>query len=137
LASVGNFFQYNFSHISFAYNAFYFLLVVGFTYFYTSFQFDPAKIADDIKKRGGFIPGVRPGKNTTDYLRTIINRITLGGALFLGLIAILPNLAGSFFGFGNLAIGGSGLLIVVSVVLETIRQIKSIKATKSYENFLT
>ena len=136
LASIGNFFQYNFSHTSFAYNAFYFILVVGFTYFYTSFQFDPAKIADDIKKRGGFIPGVRPGKNTTDYLRTIINRITLGGALFLGLIAILPNLAGSFFGFGNLAIGGSGLLIVVSVVLETIRQIKSIKATKSYENFL-
>ena len=136
LVLLGNFFQYNFSHTSFAYNAFYFILVVGFTYFYTSFQFDPAKIADDIKKRGGFIPGVRPGKNTTDYLRTIINRITLGGALFLGLIAILPNLAGSFFGFGNLAIGGSGLLIVVSVVLETIRQIKSIKATKSYENFL-
>jgi len=136
LISIGNFFEYNFSHTSFAYNAFYFLLVVGFTYFYTSFQFDPAKISDDIKKRGGFIPGVRPGKNTTDYLRTIINRITLGGALFLGSIAILPNLAGSFFGFGNLAIGGSGLLIVVSVVLETIRQLKSIKATKSYENFL-
>lgn len=136
LVSIGSFFQYNFSHSSLAYNVLYFLLVVGFTYFYTSFQFDPAKISDDIKKRGGFIPGVRPGKNTTDYLRTIINRITLGGALFLGLIAILPNIAGSFFGFENLAIGGSGLLIVVSVVLETIRQIRSIAATKSYENFL-
>lgn len=136
LVRVGEFLLYNFTPTSVGYNAFYFALVVGFTYFYTSFQFDPAKIADDIKKRGGFIPGVRPGKNTTDYLRKVINRITLGGALFLGLIAILPSLAGSYFGMGNLAIGGTGLLIVVSVVLETVRQIKSIKATKSYENFL-
>lgn len=136
LARFGDFLLYNFTATSILYNAFYFSLVVGFTYFYTSFQFDPVKIADDIKKRGGFIPGVRPGKNTTDYLRTIINRITLGGACFLGLIAILPSLAGSYFGLGNMAIGGTGLLIVVSVVLETVRQIKSIKATKSYENFL-
>ncbi|MFA5776531.1 MAG: preprotein translocase subunit SecY [Patescibacteria group bacterium] len=136
LARVGEFLLYNFTSTSLAYNVFYFSLVVGFTYFYTSFQFDPVKIADDIKKRGGFIPGVRPGKNTTDYLRKIINRITLGGACFLGLIAILPGLAGSYFGLGNMAIGGTGLLIVVSVVLETVRQIKSIKATKSYENFL-
>ncbi|PIS22238.1 preprotein translocase subunit SecY [candidate division WWE3 bacterium CG08_land_8_20_14_0_20_41_10] len=136
LARFGDFLLYNFTATSILYNVFYFSLVVGFTYFYTSFQFDPVKIADDIKKRGGFIPGVRPGKNTTDYLRTIINRITLGGACFLGLIAILPSLAGSYFGLGNMAIGGTGLLIVVSVVLETVRQIKSIKATKSYENFL-
>jgi preprotein translocase subunit SecY len=136
LAQIGTFLVDNFSNTSFLYNAFYFSLVVGFTYFYTSFQFDPVKIADDIKKRGGFIPGVRPGKNTTDYLRKIINRITLGGACFLGLIAILPSLAGSYFGLGDIAIGGTGLLIVVSVVLETARQIKSIKATKSYENFL-
>lgn len=136
LVRIGDFLLYNFTATSILYNVFYFSLVVGFTYFYTSFQFDPVKIADDIKKRGGFIPGVRPGKNTTDYLRTIINRITLGGACFLGLIAILPSLAGSYFGLGNMAIGGTGLLIVVSVVLETVRQIKSIKATKSYENFL-
>jgi preprotein translocase subunit SecY len=136
LARFGDFLLYNFTATSIAYNVFYFSLVVGFTYFYTSFQFDPVKIADDIKKRGGFIPGVRPGKNTTDYLRKIINRITMGGACFLGLIAILPSLAGSYFGLGNLAIGGTGLLIVVSVVLETVRQIKSIRATKSYENFL-
>jgi len=137
LARFGDFLLYSFTTTSFLYNAFYFFLVVGFTYFYTSFQFDPVKIADDVKKRGGFIPGVRPGKNTTDYLRTIINRITLGGACFLGLVAILPSLAGSYFGLGNLAIGGTGLLIVVSVILETVRQIKSIKATKSYENFLS
>jgi preprotein translocase subunit SecY len=136
LANLGDFLLHNFTATSVLYNVLYFVLVVGFTYFYTSFQFDPVKIADDIKKRGGFIPGVRPGKNTTDYLRTIINRITLGGACFLGLIAILPSLAGSYFGLGNMAIGGTGLLIVVSVVLETVRQIKSIKATKSYENFL-
>ncbi|MFH1295531.1 MAG: preprotein translocase subunit SecY [bacterium] len=137
LAGIGNFLLYNFTNTSFAYNLIYFLLVVGFTYFYTSFQFDPVKIADDIKKRGGFIPGVRPGKNTTDYLRGVITRITLGGAVFLGFVAILPNLAGSFFGFTNLTIGGSSLLIVVSVVLETLRQIESFKATRSYANFLS
>ena len=136
IANIGNFLLYNFTPTSFAYNAFYFALVVGFTYFYTSFQFDPAKIADDIKKRGGFIPGIRPGKNTTDHLRVIINRITLGGALFLGSIAVLPNLLGGYFGLGNMAVGGTGLLIVVSVVLETVRQVKSIKATKSYDSFL-
>lgn len=134
---VGIFFQDYFSVTSFLYNLTYFLLVVGFTYFYTSFQFDPAKISDDIKKRGGFIPGVRPGKNTTDYLRKVINRITFGGAIFLGVIAILPNIAAKIFSTPNLGIGGSGLLIVVSVVLETIRQVKSIRSTKSYEAFLS
>lgn len=137
LVQIGAFFQDYFSVTSFLYNLTYFLLVVGFTYFYTSFQFDPAKISEDIKKRGGFIPGVRPGKSTTDYLRKVINRITFGGAVFLGFIAILPNVAARVFSTPNLGIGGSGLLIVVSVVLETIRQVKSITSTKSYEAFLS
>lgn len=136
LKSIGEFLLYNFTPESILYNVVYFTLVVGFTFFYTSIQFNPQKIADDIKKRGGFIPGVRPGKNTQEYLKKIIGRITFIGAMFLGLIAVLPFVVGTSLGMSNLAIGGAGLLIVVSVVLETIRQIESHRATRSYENFL-
>jgi preprotein translocase subunit SecY len=117
------------------YNIFYFLLVVAFTFFYTFIQFDPEKIADDVKKRGGFIPGVRPGKATAKYLKNIVLRITLGGALFLGFIAIMPSIVQLFINI-NLTIGGSSLLIVVSVVLEMVRQIESLTTTNSYEKFL-
>jgi len=134
--SLGEFLAINFSRNSIGYNVFYFLLVVGFTYFYTYIQFNPEKISEDVKKRGGFIPGIRPGSNTTSYLRGIVNRITLAGALFLGLIAILPFLVQNSLGISNLSIGGTGLLIVVSVVLETIRQVESLTVTKSYENYL-
>ncbi|MFH1648128.1 MAG: SecY family transport protein, partial [Patescibacteria group bacterium] len=120
----------------FGYNILYFLLVVGFTFFYTSIQFDPEKIADDIKKRGGFIPGVRPGKTTADYLKKIVDRITLAGAIFLGLIAILPYLLQSVINVQGLSIGGTGLLIVVSVVLETVRQIDALMVTRSYDKYL-
>ena len=93
-------------------------------------------IADDIKKRGGFVPGIRPGKNTTDYLKTVITRITLVGALFLGLIAVLPYLVQQFTGVSTFSVGGTGLLIVVSVILETIRQLESMVVTKNYTKFL-
>jgi len=136
LRNLGSFLAVNFSSASALYNILYFLLVVGFTYFYTSIQFDPAKISDDIKKRGGFIPGIRPGKATTEYLGRIVNRITLVGALFLGIIAILPFLVRGSIGIGGLEIGGTGLLIVVSVVLETMRQIESMMVTRSYDSFL-
>lgn len=127
----------NFSFTSAAYNITYFLLVVAFTYFYTSVQFDPAKISDDIKKRGGFVPGVRPGIATTNYLRGVITRITLAGALFLGLIAVMPFLIQhSIGGSGSYTLGGTGLLIVVSVVLETVRQIEALLVTKNYDSFL-
>ena len=99
-------------------------------------QFDPVKIADDVKKRGGFIPGIRPGKATADYLRNIVVRLTLVGAMFLGTIAILPYIIQSFTGLASLAIGGTGILIVVSVVLETIRQIESMMVTRNYQSFL-
>ena len=112
------------------------MLVVGFTYFYTTVQFNPEKISDDIKKRGGFVPGIRPGKNTTDYLKTVITRITLAGALFLGAIAILPYLVNQFTGVSAFSVGGTGLLIVVSVILETIRQLESMVVTKNYNKFL-
>jgi len=134
--SLGRIFVQNFNSNSLPYNILYFLLVVGFTYFYTSVQFNPEKISDDVKKRGGFIPGVRPGKNTSDYLKKIVNKITLAGAIFLGIIAILPYFVQSFVNVSSLTIGGTGLLIVVSVVLETIRQVESLTVSQSYERFL-
>jgi preprotein translocase subunit SecY len=136
MRQLGYFFTANFNQNSWLYNLLYFLLVVAFTYFYTSVQFNPEKIADDVKKRGGFFPGIRPGRNTAQYLKYIVDRITLAGALFLGLIAIMPFLVQTYIGTSNLTIGGTGLLIVVSVVLETIRQIESMAVTKSYESFL-
>jgi preprotein translocase subunit SecY len=136
LHNLGSFFTQNFHSNSPGYNILYFILVVGFTYFYTSVQFNPEKIADDVKKRGGFVPGVRPGSATTLYLKKIVNRITLAGALFLGAIAILPYLVQSLVNVSSLTIGGTGLLIVVSVVLETIRQVESLTVSQSYERFL-
>lgn len=133
---MGRFLAENFTPTSLGYNLLYFILVVGFTFFYTFIQFSPEKLADDIKKRGGFVPGIRPGKNTKDYLTKVIIRLTLWGAIFLGLIAILPFIISTLFGFSNLTVGGTSLLIVVSVVLETIRQVQSQTVTRSYEGYL-
>ncbi|MBI2033064.1 MAG: preprotein translocase subunit SecY [Candidatus Levybacteria bacterium] len=118
------------------YNSMYFILVIGFTYFYTAVIFNPKKIAEEIQKYGGFIPGVRPGKPTASYLNYILTRITLVGALFLGLIAIFPSIAKELTGIQTLLIGGTGVLIVVSVVLETIRNIEAQLVTKSYDTFI-
>ncbi len=118
------------------YNLTYFLLVVGFTYFYTAVVFNPVKIADEIKKHGGFIPGIRPGPPTAEYLNRILNRITLVGAIFLGLVAILPSIAQSLTGVATMTLGGTGILIVVSVVLETTKQLESMMIMRSYEGFL-
>ena len=118
------------------YSAVYFALVIGFTYFYTAVVFDPNKIAEDLKKYGGFIPGIRPGSATAAYLNGILNRITLVGAVFLGLIAVLPNVAQSAFNIPTLSIGGTGILIVVSVVLETTKSLQSQLLVRSYDGFL-
>lgn len=109
---------------SLVYNIIYFLLVVGFTYFYTSVVFNPEKISENLQKSGGFIPGIRPGSATINYLNFILSRITLTGAVFLGLVAVLPSLFQNFIGVSNLAIGGTGVLIAISVVLEIIREIE-------------
>lgn len=114
----------------------YFILVFLFTYFYTAVTFNPNKIAEDIRKYGGFIPGIRPGKPTSEYLSYILNRITLPGALFLGLIAVMPFLVTKATDFQNLAIGGTGLLIAVSVILETAKQVQAMLIMRSYEGFL-
>lgn len=118
------------------YNIVYFFLVIGFTYFYTAVIFNPVKIADDIKKYGGFIPGIRPGKPTADYLNYILTRITTAGALFLGTIAIFPSIVRSLTNIASLTIGGTGILIVVSVVLETSKQLEAMLVMRSYEGFL-
>lgn len=118
------------------YNVTYFFLVVAFTYFYTAVIFNPKKIADDMQQHGGFIPGVRPGTPTATYLNYILNRITLLGATFLGLIAILPNIARDITGVQTFVVGGTSLLIVVSVVLETFKSIEASLVMKSYDGFL-
>lgn len=119
----------------FFYNFSYFFLVVGFTYFYTAVVFNPKKIAEEIQKYGGFIPGIRPGGPTAGYLNYILTRITLAGAIFLGLVAILPTLAKFATNVQNLALGGTGILIVVSVILETIKAIEAQIVMKNYESF--
>ena len=121
---------------TFYYSAVYFALVIAFTFFYTGVTFNPTKVSDDIKKYGGFIPGIRPGRSTADYLGFILNRITLVGAVFLGSIAILPFIATEFTGISTLALGGTSLLIVVSVVIETTKQLESQLVMRSYEGFL-
>jgi preprotein translocase subunit SecY len=117
------------------YHFIYFFLVIGFTFFYTAVTFNPDKIAEDIKKYGGFVPGIRPGKPTADYLSYILNRITLAGALFLGLIAILPSLASQATGITTLTIGGTGILIVVSVILEVSKTLEAQLIMRNYDSF--
>jgi preprotein translocase subunit SecY len=117
------------------YGVSYFLLVIAFTYFYTSVTFDPKNIAENVQKQGGFVPGIRPGRQTTLYLKYVVNRITLSGAIFLGLIAVLPLILQAFTGVTTLTIGGTALLIVVSVVLETMKQIDSQLTMREYEGF--
>lgn len=118
------------------YNLTYFLLVVAFTYFYTAVIFNPKKISEEIQKYGGFIPGIRPGKPTSSYLNYILTRITLVGAIFLGIIAILPTIASHATGIQTLFIGGTGILIVVSVILETFKAIEASLVMRNYESFL-
>ncbi|MFH1354099.1 MAG: preprotein translocase subunit SecY [bacterium] len=119
------------------YGIFYFVLVVVFTYFYTSVTFDPKNIAENLQKQGGFVPGIRPGRRTANFLKYVINRITLTGAIFLGLIAVLPLIMQGMLGIATLTIGGTALLIVVSVVLETMKQVESQMTMREYEGFLT
>jgi len=115
------------------YSLLYFGMVVIFTYFYTAVTFDPREISKNLQRAGGFVTGIRPGDSTSDFLSKIINRLTLSGALFLGLIAILPHLTRMATDIAVLTIGGTALLIVVSVALETIRQINSQLVMREYE----
>ncbi len=135
LAILGRFLAANFNPGSLIYNLVYFGLVVGFTYFYTAVIFNPTKVADEVKKYGGFIPGIRPGTQTALYLNYVMVRITLAGAVFLGAIAILPSIASKITGIQTLILGGTGLLIVVSVILDTAKTFESKLIERSYEVF--
>ncbi len=115
------------------YGALYFFLVFAFTYFYTAITFDPKEIAKNLQQSGGFIPGIRPGDQTALYLNNVTNRITLFGAIFLGFVAILPTITSAITGIATLTIGGTTLLIVVSVVLETIKQLDAQLVMREYE----
>ncbi|MFZ5559623.1 MAG: preprotein translocase subunit SecY [Patescibacteria group bacterium] len=119
----------------FVYMVIYFVLVVVFTFFYTAVTFDPKAIAENIQKQGGFVPGIRPGENTAGFFYHILNRITLAGALFLGVIAVLPMAITRATGVAALSIGGTAVLIVVSVILETMKQVESQLVMRDYEGF--
>ncbi len=126
-----------FQSTSIFYMASYFVLVVIFTYFYTAVTFDPKQISTNLQKMGGFVPGIRPGTPTADYLHYILNRVLLVGAVFLGVIAIMPQVVGLATGVNTFRflIGGTSLLIAVSVILETVRQIKAQLQMREYETF--
>ena len=125
------------SPTSIQYSIIYFVLVVGFTYFYTAFTFKPDETAEQLRKNGGFIPGIRPGRPTQEYLGRVVSRITLAGALFLGTVAVFPVVLGVLDpSLQGLAIGGTGLLIVVSVVVETMKQIEAQLMMRNYEGFI-
>lgn len=136
LQSIGRFLVAHFQVNSLFYNLVYFLLVIGFTYFYTAVIFNPNKISEEIKKAGAFIPGIRPGSATASFLNYVLTRITLAGAIFLGMVAILPSIASQITNLQTLVIGGTGLLIVVSVILDTAKQFESKLVERNYEKFL-
>jgi preprotein translocase subunit SecY len=128
--AINNFFQ-NQTY----YGIMYFILVVAFTYFYTAIVFNPEEIAGNVQKQGGFVPGLRPGSQTAEFLYKVLNRITLAGALFLGFIAVLPYIVQSFTNTQALTFGGTSLLIAVSVVIEVLKQVQSQMVMRDYENF--
>src|SRR6266536_3242322 len=118
------------------YNGAYFVLVVAFTFFYTAFTFVPNDVADNIKRYGGFIPGIRPGRPTAEFLGRVVTRITIAGALFLGIVAVMPTLVGALTSVQTLRLGGTSILIVVGVVVETMKQLEAQLLMRSYEGFI-
>ncbi len=136
IAGVARFLVQAFNPSGFFYNFFYFILVIAFTYFYTVVIFNPQKIAEEIQKHGGFIPGIRPGVVTKEYLQKILYKITSVGAIFLGVVAILPAIMSKVTGINDLVIGGTGILIVVSVILETFKMVEAQLVMRSYDKFV-
>jgi preprotein translocase subunit SecY len=112
------------------------VLIIGFSYFYSTIQFNPVEIANNLKKQGGFIPGFRPGKPTVDFIRRVLNKITLFGAIYLGIVAICPLLLGKLTGNSGLSIGGTSVIIVVGVALETVKALESQMLMRQYKGFL-
>ena len=114
----------------------YALLVMFFTFFYTMIAFNPVELANNIKKNGGFVPGIRPGKPTAEFITKVVNRVTWFGAFFLALVTVLPSLLQMFTKISNIWLGGTSLLIMVNVALETVKQIESQLTMRHYKGFL-
>ncbi len=125
-----------FSSTSAIYTIVYLVLIVGFSYFYATIQYNPVEVANNLKKNGGFIPGFRPGRPTSDFIRKVIGKITLFGAIFLGVIAVLPVLLGAIVGDTQFSFGGTSIIIVVSVALETVSAIEAQMMMRNYSGFL-
>ena len=121
---------------SFIYMVVYFIMIIGFSYFYSTIQFNPVEIANNLKKQGGFIPGFRPGKPTVDFIKKVLNKITLFGAIYLGIVAICPLLLGKIVGSSYLGIGGTSVIIVVGVALETVKALEAQMLMRQYKGFL-
>lgn len=121
---------------SVVYMVVYFIMIIGFSYFYSSIQFNPVEIANNLKKQGGFIPGFRPGKPTVDFIKKVLNKITLFGAIYLGIVAICPLLVGKVISNSSVAIGGTSVIIVVGVALETVKALESQMLMRQYKGFL-
>ncbi|MDD5937973.1 MAG: SecY family transport protein, partial [Clostridiales bacterium] len=107
-----------------------------FSYFYSTMQFDPVEVANNLKKNGGFVPGYRPGKPTADFIRRVLSKITFFGAIFLSIIAILPIVTGNLIGMQDLALGGTSVIIVVGVALETTKALEAQLMMRHYKGFL-
>ena len=118
------------------YMIFYFLMIIGFSYFYSTIQFNPIEISNNLKKNGGFIPGFRPGKPTADFIKKVLNKVTLFGAIYLGIVAILPLIIAKAVNNANLSIGGTSVIIVVGVALETVQALESQMLMRQYKGFL-
>lgn len=118
------------------YGVLYFLLIIFFTYFYSTIQFNPIEMSNNIKKSGGYIPGIRPGKSTSDYLARVTSRLNLVGSFFLGIIAVLPIVVGAVTGNQGIQIGGTSVLIMVGVALESVKQMESQMMMRNYKGFL-
>ena len=121
---------------SLIYMVLYFIMIIGFSYFYSTIQFNPVEIANNLKKQGGFIPGFRPGKPTVDFIKKVLNKVTLFGAIYLGIVAICPLILGKFVSNPSLAIGGTSVIIVVGVALETVKALESQMLMRQYKGFL-
>ena len=118
------------------YSVLYFLLIVGFSYFYATMQFNPIEVSNNLKKNGGFIPGFRPGKPTADFIKKVLNKVTLFGAIYLGIVAIAPLIVGKALDNYSLAIGGTSVIIVVGVALDTVKQMEAQMLMRHHKGFL-
>ncbi len=133
---IGWLLKYIFSPNAIAYGVIYFFLILFFTYFYTAIQFNPVEMANNMKQNGGFVPGIRPGRPTSEYINRVLSKITLVGAIFLAIIAVLPIFMNTAVGISGFAIGGTSILIVVGVALETVKQLESQMLMRHYKGFL-